>query len=101
VLALLGPVFRQGNFYTPGADYQALVRAPGRPAAIKTRPPSLAPAAAAAAPEAPSHNRARNHLLPEGEPVPFLVRLGVMAADGKVIAGPYDKFRQINRFWKW
>lgn len=97
VLALLGPVFRQGNFYTPNADYQALAaRTPGRPPSLKTRPPSRAPAAAE--PDAPSHNRTKNHLLPEGEPVGFLVRLGVMAADGKVVAARYDKFRQINRF---
>jgi len=97
VLALLGPVFRQGNFYTPNADYQALARAPGRPPTIKTRPPSRAPVAAELD-AAASHNQAKNHLLPEGEPVPFLVRLGVMAADGKVLAAKYDKFRQINRF---
>lgn len=40
----------------------------------------------------------KNYLLPEGTPVPFLVMLGVMTADGKVIASRYDKFRQINRF---
>lgn len=44
------------------------------------------------------HNRVKNYILPEGEPVPFLVQLGVMTADGKVHAQKYDKFRQINRF---
>lgn len=44
------------------------------------------------------HNRVKNYILPEGEPVPFLVKLGVMTADGKVHAQKYDKFRQINRF---
>ena len=34
----------------------------------------------------------------EGIPVPFLVELGVMTKDGKVVAQKYDKFRQINRF---
>ena len=43
-------------------------------------------------------NRKKNYILPEGKPVPFLVRLGIMTADGKVIASKYDKFRQINRF---
>ena len=42
--------------------------------------------------------RKKNHILPEGCPAPFLVRLGVMTADGKVIKSKYDKFRQINRF---
>lgn len=44
------------------------------------------------------HNRSRNYILREGEPVPFLVDLGVMTRDGRVVKGKYDKFRQINRF---
>lgn len=40
----------------------------------------------------------KNYLLPEGNPVPFLVLLGLMNSDGKVIKSKYDKFRQINRF---
>ena len=40
----------------------------------------------------------KNYLLPEGEPVPFLVLLGIMNDEGKVISSRYDKFRQINRF---
>jgi SAM-dependent methyltransferase len=45
-----------------------------------------------------SLNRIKNYLLPEGTPVPFLIHLGVMTAEGKVITAKYDKFRQINRF---
>nr|WP_180485003.1 SAM-dependent methyltransferase [Treponema socranskii] len=44
------------------------------------------------------HNRTKNYLIPEGKPAPFFVLLGVMTAEGKVIASKYDKFRQINRF---
>ena len=40
----------------------------------------------------------KNYIIKEGKPVPFLVVLGVMTAEGKVIASRYDKFRQINRF---
>lgn len=40
----------------------------------------------------------KNYLLPEGRPVPFLVLLGIMNDEGKVISSRYDKFRQINRF---
>ena len=39
-----------------------------------------------------AHNRIKQHPLPEGAPVPFLVHLGVMKADGKVFPAKYDKF---------
>jgi len=45
-----------------------------------------------------SHNREKNYILKEGKAVPFLVDLGVMTTEGKVIGARYDKFRQINRF---
>lgn len=40
----------------------------------------------------------KNYLIPEGNPVPFMVLLGLMTSDGKVISSKHDKFRQINRF---
>ncbi|MBQ0051558.1 MAG: SAM-dependent methyltransferase [Treponema sp.] len=43
-------------------------------------------------------SKKKNYCLPEGTPVPFLVHLGIMTAEGKVINSKYDKFRQINRF---
>lgn len=52
----------------------------------------------ASAPEAGSHNRVRNYLIPEGVPCPFLIHTGVMSRDGSVKANHSRKFRQINRF---
>src|SRR5665647_1119292 len=45
-----------------------------------------------------SHNRSKNYLLQEGEPVDFLVELGVMNSNGKVSKDRFDKFKQINRY---
>lgn len=58
--------------------------------AIKLAPARLA--------ENSGSSKKKNYLLPEGQPVPFLELLGIMNAQGKVIASKYDKFRQINRF---
>lgn len=49
-------------------------------------------------PVATSHNRARNYLIPDGVPCPFLIATGVMTREGNVRAKHYRKFRQINRY---
>lgn len=90
--ALLTDSFKQGLLQTNDADYQILVNKRGQ-AAIKRQP-----ATKAAQPAEMTHNRKKRYILEEGEPAPFLVELGVMNAQGKVLAAKYDKFRQINRF---
>ena len=45
-----------------------------------------------------SHNRKKTYIIPEGTKVPFMVDLGVMTKEGKIVRTRYDKYRQINRF---
>lgn len=45
-----------------------------------------------------SHNRVKQYILKEGEPVDFLVGLGVQTPEGQISRAYYDKFRQINRY---
>ena len=46
----------------------------------------------------PPPQKKKNYLIEEGNPVPFMVLLGIMNDEGKVISSKYDKFRQINRY---
>lgn len=45
-----------------------------------------------------SHNREKQYILAEGEPIPFLVDLGVMTSGGQIVKAKYHKFRQLNRY---
>lgn len=44
------------------------------------------------------HNRQKQYILKEGENIPFLIDLGIMNLEGKVVKAKYDKFRQINKY---
>lgn len=87
---LMEATYKQGLWQTEEADYQVFVDKRGRSSILKKT---------ATKPQVDiGHNRKKNYLLAEGTPVPFLIELGVMNAQGKVLAAKYDKFRQINRF---
>lgn len=45
-----------------------------------------------------NHNRKKKYILPEDEPIPFLIELGVQTPEGKIKDKKFKKFRQINRF---
>jgi SAM-dependent methyltransferase len=82
--------FRQLSLFTDGADYQVLVNR-RLEATVVSRPPTKARVVA-------SHDRRKAYLLEDGVPVPFLVHLGVMDAEGRVFRKKYDKFRQVNKY---
>jgi len=44
------------------------------------------------------HNRKKNYIIEEGCKAPFLLDLGIVTPEGKVVSSKYDKFRQINKF---
>jgi len=84
--------YKQALFKTPEHDIQVLANKKGTLSLIV----HSNTAKREATPQA--HNRNKTYVLPDGEPVPFLVALGVMTAEGRVVKAKYDKFRQINRF---
>ena len=45
-----------------------------------------------------AHDRKKRRILEEGRPVGFLIDLGLMTEDGRIIRSGYDKYKQINRF---
>jgi hypothetical protein len=85
----IGREYRQALLHESEADWQVLAGR-GEPRVLK-RPPTRPTAAA-------THDRVKRHLLPEGEPVPYLVALGVQTPEGRVRAQRRAKFRQVNRF---
>ena len=91
IAALLDNQFRQAQFFTESGDYQVLVSKRGK-VKILERPASKEQRTDL------THNRRKQYIIPENVPNPFLERLGVMNAQGQVVASRFDKFRQINRF---
>ncbi|RKD33469.1 class I SAM-dependent methyltransferase [Thermohalobacter berrensis] len=88
--SLLGDYFRQGVLFTKDADYQILISKKGKVKILKKKPTRKKVNL--------EHNRKKNYIIPENEPCPFLIRLGVMNEKGRVYSKKYKKFRQINRF---
>jgi SAM-dependent methyltransferase len=78
-------------FYTAVADYHLLTGKKGQITLLKKAPTKSAPLSLA-------HNRVKSYLWKEGTPIPFLVHLGIMNAEGRVYESKKDKFGQINRF---
>ncbi len=109
VLGMLGNTFRQLQAEMADRAVSVLVSKKGKiTAKVKQKPGAAAPNVKGTPAQSPdlteawrnalSHDRKKNYILAEGIPVPFLIDLGVMTPEGKVVRARYDKFRQINRF---
>lgn len=99
-------LFRQAELNTRSDRITILVskkgkatvnRKKGMPTATKIKAENSVPESEGGQ-ELYSHNKKKNYILEEGTTLPFLVDLGVMTEDGKVVKAKSDKFRQINRF---
>ncbi len=87
---LLKDAFKQGMFFSTEGDYQVFISKKGKASVLKKKPSKELIDT--------THNRKKNYILEDNQPIDFLIRLGVMNDKGKVVAKRYDKFRQINRF---
>lgn len=97
IKALLDGSFRQAEIASANGSALILVSKKGK-VTVKVKRSSGRPARIQAGTAALSHNRKKQYILEEGKPVPFLVDLGVMTKEGKIVSSRYDKYRQINRF---
>lgn len=88
------PLYKQVQMQTVRGDMNALINKKGKAAVKIGRKPEGQEKRTVSL----THNRKKRYILEEGKPVPFLVDLGVMTAEGKIVRSKYDKFRQINRF---
>lgn len=92
-------LFKQGEFKAKALDATVLVSKKGKITIKQRRKSDVSVNGTDALDKSVlSHNRTKKYILQDGQPVDFLVGLGVQTADGKVTKNRYDKFRQINRY---
>ncbi len=86
----LASQYKNANIFTAEADYQVLISKKGSVRIVKLSPTKTISIG--------SHNKTKKYIIPDNDPCDFLIELGVMNKDGKVLAKKYDKFKQINKF---
>ena len=96
LVGYMGNLFRQAQISSVVFEATALVSKKGK-VTIRRKQKTHAsqqdrPASSLA------HDRSKQYILKEGQPVDFLVGLGVQTPDGRIAKARYDKFRQINRY---
>lgn len=91
ILSFMEHDFKQGLIQTTTEECNILISKKGK-VTIKRKKKAMQ--------EKPdlAHNRQKQYVLNEGDKIPFLVDLGIMNIEGKVVKSKYDKFRQINKY---
>ena len=92
----MGKLFRQAQVYSNTYEATALVSKKGK---VTIRRNQKTHASNSDRPVSSlAHNRSKQYILKEGQPVDFLIGLGVQTPDGRITKARYGKFRQINRY---
>lgn len=92
----MGTLFRQAQINSTDLEATVLISKKGK-VTVKRRHKTHARQQDKQSPDL-THDRSKQYILREGQPVDFLVGLGVQTPDGHIAKARYDKFRQINRY---
>ncbi|HCC08263.1 MAG TPA: SAM-dependent methyltransferase [Clostridiales bacterium] len=90
IFRLVDTQFENLAIFSKNADYQVLTNKKGNIKIIKSNATKRL--------ESASHNRKKEYILEENNPVDFLVYLDIMNKQGRVHDKKRDKFKQINKF---
>lgn len=92
IAELIPGQFQALNLQTPNGNCEVKVSKKGKITVLDRIKRSVA------APVALEHNRKKQYIIPDNEPVDFLMALGVQDEKGRIFDKKRSKFRQINRF---
>lgn len=84
-MCVLAQQFKQLQMVTLQEEYSVLISKKSKVTVRKKKRDKVA-------------QQAKNYILQEGTAVPFLIDLGVMTREGRIVSAKSDKFRQMNRF---
>ena len=86
--------YRQANAFAADGEHIIMLNKGYDEATYMLKPLS----STAPKPPEQAHNRKKQYILSEDEPIPALIDMGIFTKDGRIAAPMRDKFVQINRF---
>lgn len=87
-------IYKQFHVITRTSEYQLRISKKGKIHLVKKQVEEALVKKA----EKNSHNKKKQYILPQDEPVDFLIELGIMDKEGKIRDKKWDKFKQINKY---